>query len=156
MPNLITNGGFETGSLSPWALNITQDGAGKATVALDSTTAADGATSAHVNVASAATQNYHIDFASKTFPVVSGKQYIISFWSKSDVAQTIQVATQGGAPNYSYYGLNTMFSVGTTWTRDSLTFKATATASDTSLEFFLGAKASNIWLDDVQVYATGN
>ncbi len=156
MPNLITNGGFETGSVSPWALNITKDGVAKATVALDSTTAADGTTSAHVNVAAAGTQNYHIDFASKTFPLVAGKQYILSFWVKSDIAQTIQVATQGGAPSYSYYGVNTMFSVGTTWTRDSLTFKATATASDTSLEFFLGGKASNIWLDDVQVFATGN
>ena len=153
MPNLITNGGFETGSLSPWTLSVS---AGKATATLDSTTAADGATSAHVNVTSGAPSNWQIDFASARFPLVAGKQYTISFWVKSDVAQTIQVATQGGAPNWSYYGMNTMFSVGPTWTRDSLTFTATATANDTSLEFFLGGKASNIWLDDVQVYATGN
>ena len=153
MPNLITNGGFETGSLSPWTLSA---GAGKATAALDGTTAADGTNSAHVNVTSAAPSNWQIDFASARFPLVSGKQYTISFWVKSDVVQTIQVAMQGGPPSYSYYGMNTMFSVGTTWTRDSLTFKATATANDTSLEFFLGGKASNIWLDDVQVYATGN
>jgi hypothetical protein len=153
MPNLITNSGFETGSLSPWTLSVS---AGKATAALDGTTAADGATSAHVSVTSAASSNWQIDFASARFPLVSGRQYTISFWAKSDVAQSIEVATQGGAPTYSYYGMNAMFSVGTTWARDSLTFKATATASDTSLEFFLGAKASNIWLDDVQVYATGN
>jgi len=153
VPNLITNGGFETGSLLPWALSVS---AGKATAALDSTTEADGATSAHVNVSSAAPSNWQIDFGSARFSLVSGKQYTISFWAKSDVAQTIQVATQGGAPNWSYYGVNTMFSVGTTWARDSLTFKATTTASDTALEFFLGGKASNIWLDDVQVFATGN
>ena len=153
MPNLITNGGFETGSFSPWTLSVS---AGKATAALDSTTAADGATSAHVNVTSAAPSNWQIDFASARFALVSGKQYTISFWAKSDVAQAIQAATQGGPPSYSYYGMNTMFSVGTTWGRQSLTFKATATAGDTSLEFFLGGKASNIWLDDVQVFATGN
>jgi Carbohydrate binding domain len=153
MPNLITNGGFGTGSLSPWTLSVSS---GTATAALDSTTAADGTTSAHVHVTLAASSNWQIDFASARFPLVSGKQYTVSFWAKSDVSQTIQVATQGGSPNWSYYGMNTMFSVGTTWARDSLTFTSTATASDTALEFFLGAKASNIWLDDVQVFATGN
>jgi hypothetical protein len=156
MPNLITNGGFETGSLSPWALSVTKSGLGQATAALDSTTAADGAASAHVHITAASASNWQIDFASKAFSLVAGKQYIVSFWVKSDVAQTIQVATQGGAPNYAYYGLNNVFSVGTTWVRDSLTFKASTTASDTALEFFLGGKASNIWLDDVQVFATGN
>ena len=156
MPNVIVNGGFETGSLSPWTLTVNRDGVAQATVALDSTTAADGTSSAHVNVVAAGTQNYHITLASKTFSLVSGKQYIITFWVKSDVNQTIQVATQGGAPNYAYYGLNNVFSVGTTWVRDSRTFTASATATDSALEFFLGGKASNIWLDDVQVYATGN
>ncbi len=155
MPNLVANGGFETGSLSPWTFSA-YDGVAKATVALDSTTAADGTTSAHVNVTAAGTQNYHIDLASARFPLVSGKQYIVSFWAKSDVAQTIQVAAQGGTPNYAYYGLINLFSIGTTWARDSRTFTATATASDASLEFFLGATVSNIWLDDVQVFATGN
>ncbi len=156
MPNLVTNGGFETGSLSPWTFVVDIDGVAKATVALDSTTAADGTTSAHVNVAAAGTQNYHIKLSSKTFSLVAGRQYIVSFWVKSDVAQTIQVAAQGGAPGYAYYGLINVFSVGTTWARDSRTFTASTTASDASLEFFLGGKASNIWVDDAQVFATGN
>ena len=117
---------------------------------------ADGAASAHAATTSAAAANWQIDFGSKTFSLVAGKQYVVTFWAKSDVAQSITVVTQGGPPSYAYYGLYSTFPIGTAWTRDSLTFTASTTASDTALEFWLGSRVSNIWLDDVQVFATGN
>ena len=152
--NLITNGGFETGYLSPWQLLL---GGESAVVSLSTSTSAGGQYSAHINVTQTMPPNWKIDFQSAAFSLTSGKQYQVNFWAMSDVAPSIMVVTQGGPPLWSYYGLmtNVVLTDGT-WSYYSLTFVASATVSDATLEFWLGAETSNIWFDNVQVFATGN
>jgi hypothetical protein len=145
-----TNGGFE-GTLSPWKFTVVNDGSVAANLSLDSSTAAVGQSSAHINVISPGTVDYHVNLEEDALSLTAGAEYQVQFWAKSDIAHTIKVVTQGGAPSYSYYGLCTSFMLGTTWNHYSLSFTSSATANDTRLEFFLGGLAANVWLDDVQL-----
>jgi hypothetical protein len=154
VPNLIANGGFESGSLLPWQLLL---GGESASVSLATSSATGGQYSAHLNVTQTMPPNWKIDFQSGAFSLTAGKQYQVNFWAMSDVAPSIMVVTQGGPPLWPYYGLmtNVVLTDGV-WHYYSLNFIASATVSDATLEFWLGAQPSNIWFDNVQLFATGN
>jgi len=151
--NLILNGGFESPLTGAWLLNIVNDGQGAGTVSLDSTTAADGNSSAHIAVSSAATAPWHIQLEQDTIPLSQGVNYQVQFWARADAPRTITVQMQGGPPNTIFYGLNTPISIGTTWGLYSATFTSTSTATDGRLEFWVGDVVGNVWLDDVQLSA---
>jgi uncharacterized protein (TIGR03437 family) len=151
--NLILNGGFESPLTGAWLLNIVNDGQGAGTVSLDSTIAADGNSSAHIAVSSAATAPWHIQLEQDTIPLSQGVNYQVQFWARADAPRTITVQMQGGPPNTTFYGLNTPISIGTTWGLYSATFTSTSTATDGRLEFWVGDVVGNVWLDDVQLSA---
>ena len=148
---LIDNGGFERSLAGTWQLNVFNDGHGKATAALDASIAADGNSSAHVTIASAGTVNWHISFEQENLPVVAGTSYQVQFWARADSPRVITVFSQGGAPNYTNYGLSAQISIDTTWRLYSAAFSPPVSANDARLEFWVGDVAGNVWIDDVQV-----
>jgi hypothetical protein len=156
MANLIFNGRFESGTLAPWQLLLTNDGQLSATAGVSSVSPADGLYSADVHIASAGTAIWHADFAQGSLAVIAGKQYTVKFWARASSARSIQLCLQGGAPSYSYYGLYTSQSIGTSWSYYTLTFVASATANDGMLEFRVGNVVGDVFLDDVELFATGN
>jgi hypothetical protein len=155
-PNLIVNGGFESGTLSPWTLLLNKDGVVAGTLTLDSTTAAQGTTSAHIAITSAGTANWHADLEQSSLSLVAGATYAVRFWAKADSARSFPIVLQGGAPNYAIYGLDANVSIGTTWQLYTVTFVAPTTASDGRLQFYLGSNTGNVWLDNIQLFNTAN
>lgn len=153
--NILNNPGFEDG-LSSWHLNVTNDGQAQAAAATDSTLAADGTSSAHINVISAATANWHVMFEQDNLPLMGNSSYQLQFWARSDSPRPIYVQTQGGAPNYPGYGLYAQFAVGTSWSLYTASFTAPITANDARLEFWMGDVAGNVWLDGVVLAPAGS
>jgi len=151
-PNLLMNGGFESG-LSGWQLNVSNDGQGKATATPDSSIVADGSASAHIDIISPATVNWHIGLEQDNIALTAGKNYQVQFWARADTPRTITVFSQGGAPNFTNYGLSAQIAIGTSWSLYSASFTAAATANDGRLEFWVGDVAGNVWLDDVALSA---
>jgi len=149
--NLLTNGGFESG-LSDWEFNVFSDGKGKATAAADSADPAPGSNeAAHLTIASPGTVNWHIDLEQDKLPLSAGVEYQVQFWARADSARVITVFSQGGAPNYPFYGLSAQISIGKSWSLYSATFLAPITANDGRLEFWVGDVAGNVWLDGVKL-----
>jgi hypothetical protein len=152
-PNLIVNGTFENGTLSSWQLLVA---GGEASAGPDTSTAIGGQFSALINVGQTS-PNSQIDFQSGTFPLAAGKQYQLNFWAMSDAAPPVTVVAQGGTSLSPDYGLSTpLLLTSGTWSYYSMTFVASATANDATLGFWLGAQSSKIWIDNVQLFATGN
>ena len=150
-PNLLTNGNFESG-LSDWDFWVANDGKGKATAAADAADPAPSSKySAHISVTHAATMDWHIDLEQDNLPLSAGVEYQVQFWARADKPLAIELQSQGGAPNYPFYGLYEQIAIDTSWKLYSATFLAPVTAKDGRLEFWFGDVAGNVWLDGVQL-----
>jgi hypothetical protein len=89
--------------------------------------------------------------------LTAGKQYQLNFWAMSNGTPNIAVAPQGGPPLWPFYGLmSPIILTNGSWSYYSLTFVASATATDATLEFWLGTQPMNVWIDNVQLFATAN
>jgi uncharacterized protein (TIGR03437 family) len=148
--NILQNGGFEN-AITGWQLNVNNDGQAKANLSLDSSVAAVGSSSAHVQVLSAGTAGFHVDLEQGGLSLTAETDYQVQFWARSDSPRAITVFSQGGPPNFTNYGLGTQINIGTSWTRYSMVFTAPVTANDGRLEFWVGDIAGDVWLDGVQL-----
>jgi hypothetical protein len=149
-PNLLTNGNFENGT-SPWKLAVTTDGVSSANLTTDTSNVQQGAASAHVNISSASTVNWHVSFEQPNVSLTSGANYVVQFWARADAPRNITVHSQGGAPNYSFYNLSTKIAIDTTWRSYSVSFAANSTVTDARIQFWVGDVAGNVWFDSVSV-----
>ncbi|MBL8171253.1 MAG: carbohydrate binding domain-containing protein [Acidobacteria bacterium] len=152
--NLLRNGGFENSLAGTWQLNIFNGGQGKATVTLDSTTAAEGNSSAHLNVTSISTASWHIGFEQGNLPLVAGTNYDVKFWARADAPRMITLNSQGGAPNFLNYGLFSQIAIDTNWKLYTASFRTPVTATDARLQFWVGDVAGDVWLDGITLSTT--
>jgi uncharacterized protein (TIGR03437 family) len=148
--NMLQNGGFEMG-LAGWQLIVDNDGQAEANLTADSTVAADGDSSGHIQIVSAGTAAFHVDLQQEDISLTSGTNYQVQFWARANAPRTITVFLQGGPPNYTIYGLSAQIAIGTSWGLYSAPFTAPVTATDGQLEFWVGDVAGDVWLDDVQL-----
>jgi hypothetical protein len=155
MPNLITNGGFET-SLSPWTFTVAASATGTATATLSSAQVVDGASSVDVNVTSATSPSYGVDLEQSPLPVSAGITYTVEFWARADSPHIVQVELQGGYPSFALYGYFQTLTLGTSWKQYSASFVSPVTAADGRLEFHLASSSGNVWIDDVQFFGTSS
>jgi hypothetical protein len=153
-PNILADGGFES-SMGPWRLAVTNDGKIAGTAAVDSSAVFDGNAAAHVVVTSPGTSVWHLSFEQDKLSLIGGKSYVVQFRARAGSPRSIGVATQGLSAPYPNYGLDATVNLTTAWTLYSLTFVATSTVTDGRLEFLVANAASNIWLDDVQLFTAG-
>ncbi|HEY4363275.1 MAG TPA: LamG-like jellyroll fold domain-containing protein [Bryobacteraceae bacterium] len=139
--NLMANGGFEAG-LSQWQLTVAN---GKATLAVDTSIAAEGSASAHINVVSAGAAN-SVRLVQDKAAWSAGVEYRIQFWARADAPRTITVSSVGSGPKSA-----APIAIGTSWGFYSLSFTALTTPQIGRLEFWVGDIAGNIWIDDVRL-----
>ncbi len=150
-PHLLTNAGFENG-LSGWSFFVDDDGQASATVTLDNSAAAEGNTSAHIDVASADSYSWQANLYQTSLPVVTATNYQVQFWARSDAPRLITVDCESGNSPYTNYGLDSQVWLDTTWRLITLTFVSSATAGDGQLQFDVGDVAGNVWIDGVELF----
>jgi uncharacterized protein (TIGR03437 family) len=145
--NLLANGRFEAG-LDGWQFTLFDDGNGKADI--DTSVAAEGSSSAHIHIASAATANWHVSLGHGNIALSEGAEYRVQFWARADLPREITVFSPGVGPANP---LSAVIKIGTSWSQYSASFTAPATVPNGQVVFRVGDVAGDVWLDDVQLYS---
>jgi hypothetical protein len=149
-PNLLSNGSFEGGTLSPWTFGVTSPAAGSTT--LDASTAADGTTSDQTVVTSASANTWYVQLLQSGVAVTAGVSYTLSFWAKADAPRTDNFVIQQAISPYTLY-LQQNFSTTTGWQQYTTTFTPTVSDSNVFIGFNLAGSTGTVWIDNV-VFAT--
>jgi hypothetical protein len=139
-PDVVTNPDFESDVTSGWTFG----GSLPATISRDTTTAAVGSASAHVNVAAAGDPRLVVFGTTGTMSMSVSQPYSATFWARASVPRAITIA--GGML------AETRIPITASWRQYQITLVAIGSGS-APLEFFLGETTGDVWLDDVHFQA---
>jgi hypothetical protein len=135
------NPGFELPLTTGWLL-LTTNGA---TAVADGSTAMEGLRSARLQVPSSTGGVSAVRFRTLGDVFYISQPYSATFWARSSVPRTIEVAAVDGSGN-AFWPVATE-TLKTTWTRHQVVLNGSFGYA--RLELRLGGSASTVWLDDV-------
>jgi hypothetical protein len=148
----VRDGGFEATLATNWSLWADNTTGAAAAMSSDGAQPVAGAKSAKIDITNAGdATDWKILFSQSGISVVKGVSYDLVFSARAWAARTIGLNLQKGADDWRSYGLSRTVDVGTSWTSITVTFEATATASDGRLGFEVGASTGTVWLDEVSL-----
>lgn len=146
-PELLSNGGFESG-LTGWSTLNTANGATVVANTLATDARSGSGSMKVVNPVANPGEQWRVQVASPVIATTVGKQYLVSYWVKAESAGGfIRLSTQdqnGG--NAQYQGNQ---SITTSYSQISYSF--TATTAQTRFLFDLGQAANTYYIDDVSM-----
>ena len=155
-PDNLSGGDFETPQdLAAWDLWADDTEGYTATLALDTTTAAEGSASARVEVTQSAGTDWQVSLSFAPVEVISGTEYTLTFWAKADRERTITAWAQQGVDPWAMYLDMGSIALTTAWQQYEI--PVLATGSDTAAEFAfgLGTVTGTVWLDGVHLQSGG-
>ncbi len=147
----IDNGGFEQPLEGTWRLTVNTSQGAAAAMARDTARAAEGGACARISVNASDGVDWHVDFNQPNRALVKGVAYDLIFRARADSERPISLATQKQAPDWRNYGLSRQVTLGTDWKEYTVAFTANETAQDSRVQFFVGARAGEVWIDDVRL-----
>lgn len=148
--NLLQNSSFDqTGSnwLNKWWFEA--DSGAAATISQDTTTAADGAASARIDVTNSSSVGWHVQLMNG-LGIISGRTYTVSFWAKAETPRTIELNISHRVSPFTNY-FDAKASLTQSWQKFTYTFNSHVTDNDVLLLFYFANNTGNVWLDGVSV-----
>jgi hypothetical protein len=146
--NLLTNGSFDTGSLSPWYFTVHTGASGTAVV--DGSTYVSAPYSVKINITRSNSNYSYLQLGQNKFPVTKGKTYTLSFRAKASKARNGKIVVQLGASPYTV-SFDKTFSMGTAWATYTYTFKSGVTTANMAVNFNLAQTTGQVWIDTVSI-----
>jgi hypothetical protein len=150
-PNGVENPGFESPLAFPWGFWANAAAGCAATVARDTSTAAEGTASARIDITATSGVPWHIEFCQYDRSLGQGVRYDVTFFARSDHPRVIGLSSQKDAPPWTNYGLSGSVLLETAWKEYTVSFEANATVNDARLQFFVGGETGTVWIDNVRL-----
>ena len=149
--NRVDNGAFEQPLEGTWRLTLNTSQGAAASTMRDTAQAAEGAACARISINASDGVDWHVDFNQVNRSLVKGVAYDLIFRAKADRERPISLATQKQTADWRNYGLSRQVTLGTEWKEYTVTFTANETVRDSRMQFFVGAHAGDVWIDDVRL-----
>ena len=144
-PNIVLNGGYESGLLG-W--NTFVDSTVMATIAPSAMTPFAGSDSAQIHVTAAAADSWHVQISQAPL-MFTGHRLHLVFSVRGDPGRSIEVGFQHGTTPFTGYGSN-IVPVTSAWVRH--TYDIVTPADDMGqIFFFLGDSVGDTFVDEVSV-----
>jgi hypothetical protein len=153
-PDLIVNPGFENPAsiAKPWVFSSGKSYGCTATGDIDTSTAASGSASAHVNVTATDGTDWHVSLYQDGRSLTQGAIYDLTFYAKADRERNITLGAQKNVNPWDNYGLSSKVKITPEWRKYTVTFKAKANAAaDARIQFFTGETTGEVWIDEVHL-----
>lgn len=143
-PDAVSNPGFDQSVSAGWTFGHFSPAV--ATCTLDTTTSAVGRASVHIAITTASSVDWHVNLTSAgSIPVSPGISYSVTFWARASSPRVMPIiATKPGGGSVASRNVT----LGTEWAHYQLILQPSQ-AANSSLEFFLGTQAGDVWFDDV-------
>ncbi len=149
---MLTNGSFAAGFVSPWSLQVVAPAAAVRTLLTNG--APDGSTALEINVTTNDTSTWHVQFYQTGLRLTNGQAYTVRFAARSEEARSVSVGImQSGSP---WAGLGSgSVTLATNW--QDFTVVLTAGADESNARLNIGELASNtgrVWFASMSVKAS--
>ena len=134
---MLTNGNFAAGFVSPWTLQvIAPAGAGKQIL---TNAAPDGGSALEINVSTNDTVTWHVQYYQTNLHVTNGQPYTVTFWAKTELPRSLDLNLM--QQNSPYSGLaSTTVTLSTNWQFQTVVL--TPNAAENAARITLGGLAS--------------
>ncbi|MBP7791629.1 MAG: CIA30 family protein [Candidatus Goldbacteria bacterium] len=152
---ILTNGRFTTGNTTPWVAEFHDTATGSAVV--ETGTGPGGLNCARINVTTAGSQGWHVQFNQPNLSVTAGVPYTITFYAKADTNRTIDLSLMMAHDPWSNLGFSTQINLTNAW--QVFTFTFSPNASDTNARINFGsmglAAGGSFYFTDVSLRQGG-
>ncbi len=152
---LLSNGTFSSGVLSPWLYNPQPGVTGSGTV--DIGAGPGGINAAKINVVVPGTAGWYVQFNHGGLNVTAGVPYTITFYAKADTARTVSVSLGMNHTPWSNLGFTANINLTSSWQLFAFTF--TPSQSDTNARINFGemglAANATYWFTDISLKQGG-
>ena len=130
---MLTNGRFTTGLITPWNVEFHDTATGNAVV--ETGTGPGGLNCARINVATAGSAGWHVQFNQGGLSVTAGAPYTITFYAKADTNRTISVSLMMAHDPWSNLGFSADINLTTTWQVFAFTFAPHTSDTNARINF---------------------
>jgi hypothetical protein len=147
-PDQVRNSGFEDG-LSNWQFWVDMTDGAAASLQTDPSGGISGTGAAHITIARAV-EPWSVMVFQPGIATMANEAYTLSFWARSDVTRTLSAKVAKILPPGTDYGVKVQTLVTPEWQHFNLSARASVTADDGELDFLVGERQGELWLDDVE------
>lgn len=130
---LLINGNFGTGLITPW--NKENANGSVAAAAIETGTAPGGINACRIDVTTAGTETWVVQFNQANLSVTTGVPYTVTFYAKADTNRTIAVGLMMAHAPWANLGFNANINLTTAWQSFSFTFTPNATDANARINF---------------------
>lgn len=150
-PNLLPGGGFESDEdLARWDLWSETSEGYAASYWRDTTTAAEGNSSAKIMITQAGGTNWKINLSVEPTALTTGQDYTLSFWAKASAPRPVDAWVQQNSDPWTGWLDFAPFDLGTTWKYYEVSGIASGSA-EPIFQIGMGQKTGTVWIDGVRL-----